>query len=58
MKIYYCYAKADGAFQGSGTPFIDNAETGCTEVPAPEYDAETELPYWIGKTWEVRPNEP
>lgn len=54
--IYYVYRKDTGEFAGSGTPFFDDEEHGCTEIAAPSYDSETQKLFWLfdTETWEVR----
>lgn len=54
--IYYVYRKDTGEFAGSGTPFFDDEEHGCTEIAAPSYDSESQCLFWVFETesWEVR----
>jgi len=53
-SIYYVFRKETGEFSGSGTPYYDDAEYGCTETPLPEFDSEVIDPssfHWNGTEW-------
>jgi len=54
QTIYYCYKKTTGEFMGSGTPYIDNQEIGCTTEPSPEYDRKLNFPYWENNVWNLK----
>jgi len=54
--IYCVYRQDTGEFAGSGTPFLDDEDHGCTVTEAPMYDSETQKLFWVTETesWEVR----
>lgn len=54
QEIYYVFLKSTGEYMGSGTPYYDDETYGCTTVPDPVYDPETEMIYWTGSEWEIR----
>lgn len=54
QEIYYVFLKSTGEFMGSGTPYYDDETYGCTTVPSPDYNIETEMPVWTGSEWEIR----
>jgi hypothetical protein len=58
QTIHYCYKKDTGEFMGSGTPFYDTEEIGCTTVSSPNYDHDkNELPYWENDAWVIKIKE-
>ena len=58
QSIYYCFSKQTGEFMGSGTPFFDTEEIGCTTTPTPSYNhMNKEMPFWINEAWVVKTKE-
>lgn len=52
--IYYVFDRLTGEFAGSGTPFFDNEQHGCTEIATPDYDHATQIPVWNGDNWDLK----
>jgi hypothetical protein len=68
MNIYYAFEKTTGLFMGSGTPYYDNDEIGCTETAVPQEFYEhmnlpenssssegIKFPFWENNEWVLKP---
>ena len=51
-EIYYVFRKDTGEYAGSGTPYFDDNEHGCTQVPTPAYNADTQIVFWNSESQE------